>query len=805
MIDLYLFCGDLKNMQSPLRKEIDSATAEIRAFLLRPSAKTAELAAGWREDFRRIYGDISAGLSGNSRLTRLAEACGGAEALQLRFFSTQTCYSLLIKILLESALRGLCGGEAASRTALILGGFTGRYGVSGYGGGGWYCWPVFELENGFAPVLDRIRASAGRYESGSPSPAFRAEDSCDFIKQIYESMIPKELRHALGEYYTPDWLAEWIIRQAAADPGASIMDPTCGSGTFLCRAIAMKRRAGLSLEAILSTVRGLDLNPLAVLTAKTNYLLSVLDLLDSGRETVIPVYTADVLSLSAAGEASGPQDFSAAAHPADAVRDLLSRDGAAAGALEKADIIVGNPPWVNWEYLPAHCRGRSGDAWAGYGLLSAKGLDLSFSKEDVSVLITCAAVDRLLKEGGVLGFILRQGLFKSAQNGAGFRRFQAGADGTPVRVLRVDDLSGVRVFEDAAAGAALLFARKGQETAYPVPYFQWRRRDGHKTLPFDPYAPLPEVLAGLSCQEQRAQPASEDDPAAPWITAPGEELAVIRRALGTNPYRARTGVFTGGANAVYWMKPLSASGSLVTAVNLVDRAKRKSEQVTVQLEKTFLFPMLKGGGIRQWNTSCDACILCPHTAGTKIRPVPREELERVAPRTWAYLNRFRDILDSRRGFAGWERELQHQAFHTVLRVGAYTFAPYKVVWKYIASRFVCAVIGTVNHPLLGEKLLLPNEKVMYVSTDCQEEAYYLCGMLSSTPAARCVESYMNPTSISAHVLRRLYIPPYDASDPLHREIAALCREGHGQADIAPFLREIDSRAAALYAARPPEG
>ena len=78
-------------------------------------------------------------------------------------------------------------------------------------------------------------------------------------------------------------------------------------------------------------------------------------------------------------------------------------------------------------------------------------------------------------------------------------------------------------------------------------------------------------------------------------------------------------------------------------------------------------------------------------------------------------------------------------------------------------------------------------------------------MLSSTPAARCVESYMNPTSISAHVLRRLYIPPYDASDPLHREIAALCREGHGQADIAPFLREIDSRAAALYAARPPEG
>ena len=495
MIDLYLFCGDLKNMQSPLRKEIDSATAEIRAFLLRPSEKTAELAAGWREDFRRIYGDISAGLSGNSRLTRLAEACGGAEALQLLFFSTQTCYSLLIKILLESALRGLCGGEAASRTALILGGFTGRYGVSGYGGGGWYCWPVFELENGFAPVLDRIRAAAGRYESGSSSPAFRAEDSCDFIKQIYESMIPKELRHALGEYYTPDWLAEWIIRQAAADPGASIMDPTCGSGTFLCRAIAMKRRAGLSLEAILSTVRGLDLNPLAVLTAKTNYLLSVLDLLDSGRETVIPVYTADVLSLSAAGEASGPRDFCTAGHPADAVRDLLSRDGAAAGALEKADIIVGNPPWVNWEYLPEPYRAGSKHLWEAYGLFSARGPVRSFAKEDISALITYAAMDRFLRRGGVLSFVIRQAVFKSGQNGSGFRRFRI-REGEAIQVLLVEDLSALRAFA-AAGSAALLLARKGPETVYPVPYRLWRRREGAGLLAPDPCASLEEVLQAL--------------------------------------------------------------------------------------------------------------------------------------------------------------------------------------------------------------------------------------------------------------------------------------------------------------------
>ena len=799
MIDLGAFCGDLKNTQSPLRKEIDRAGADALALLRRPSEKTAGLTAGWREDFRAIYGDLSAGLSGNSRLARLAEDCGGADELQLLFFSIQTCYSLLIKSIMASALRGTWGGGEPTREELILGTFAGAYGVANYGGGDWYCWPVFELERGFAPVLDRLRAAAGRYETPLSPGGVRPEDSCDHIKQIYETLIPKELRHALGEYYTPDWLAEWTLRQAAEDPAASVVDPACGSGTFLCRAVAGKRAAGLSLEEILAGVRGMDLNPLAVLTAKTNYLLSVLDLLDGGREITIPVYTADVLTLSRAGEPSGEEEeFRTASHPDAAVRDRLAREAAAAGRMDPADAVVGNPPWVNWEYLPARYRERSGEAWAGYGLLSAKGLDLSFSKEDVSVLVTYAAMDRLLKEEGVLGFILRQGLFKSAQNGAGFRRFRVGADGTPVRVLRVDDLSGLRVFEDAAAGAVLFFARKGQETVYPVPYFRWRRLDGRKTLPFDPYAPLPEIRARLSCQEQRAQPASESDLSAPWITASGEELATIRRVLGTNDYRARTGVFTGGANAVYWLRLREAQGDLVTVSNILDRAKRKSEQVTAQLEKTFVYPMLRGGGIRSWSVSYDACILCPHTAETKIRPVPGEELARTAPRTWAYLNRFRELLDGRRGFAGWERELQRQAFHTVLRVGAYTFAPCKVVWKYIASRFVCAVVGAVNDPLLGEKLLLPNEKVMYVAAGSEEEAYYLCGVLSSTPVVRCVESYMNPTSISAHVLRRLRIPPYDGGDPLHQEIAELCRAGHGAKDISPYVGEIDRRVMEIY-------
>ena len=81
------------------------------------------------------------------------------------------------------------------------------------------------------------------------------------------------------------------------------------------------------------------------------------------------------------------------------------------------------------------------------------------------------------------------------------------------------------------------------------------------------------------------------------------------------------------------------------------------------------------------------------------------------------------------------------------------------------------------------------------------EAYYLCGLLSSAPVAGCVKSYMTPTSISAHVLNKLYIPPYDRDDPLHREIARVCKAGHEAEDITPYAVQVDALAAELYARR----
>ena len=87
---------------------------------------------------------------------------------------------------------------------------------------------------------------------------------------------------------------------------------------------------------------------------------------------------------------------------------------------------------------------------------------------------------------------------------------------------------------------------------------------------------------------------------------------------------------------------------------------------------------------------------------------------------------------------------------------------------------------------------------MYISTDNETEAYYLCGMLSSTIVAECVKSYMNPTSISAHVLNKLNIPSYDKNNTLHKDIANLCKAGHGEDEISEYIEKIDRLVSRLY-------
>jgi len=128
----------------------------------------------------------------------------------------------------------------------------------------------------------------------------------DVLKVLYESIIDARTRHRIGEYYTPDWLAERIVAEVVREPlEMRCADVSCGSGTFLFHAVRHHLRAadaaGLSnreaIHSVVSHVLGMDVHPVAVILARVTYLLALgADRIAGERDGfAVPVYLGDTV------------------------------------------------------------------------------------------------------------------------------------------------------------------------------------------------------------------------------------------------------------------------------------------------------------------------------------------------------------------------------------------------------------------------------------------------------------------------------------------------------------------------------
>ncbi len=97
----------------------------------------------------------------------------------------------------------------------------------------------------------------------------------DILKGIYQEFMDIDSKKALGEYYTPDWLCELIVENINIKENSKIIDPSCGSGSFLRASINKLIKKNLTIEEISSRVYGLDIHPLSVLISKTTILLTL--------------------------------------------------------------------------------------------------------------------------------------------------------------------------------------------------------------------------------------------------------------------------------------------------------------------------------------------------------------------------------------------------------------------------------------------------------------------------------------------------------------------------------------------------
>lgn len=133
-----------------------------------------------------------------------------------------------------------------------------------------------------------------------------AARSRDVLKSFYQALVPEPLRKALGEFYTPDWLVDVTCDRTGVTDwlNVRVLDPTCGSGSFLLEVVRRKRLeatrknldAKATLDLLLNTVWGFDLNPLAVQSSRVNFLIAVADLVATTKaEVELPVLLADAV------------------------------------------------------------------------------------------------------------------------------------------------------------------------------------------------------------------------------------------------------------------------------------------------------------------------------------------------------------------------------------------------------------------------------------------------------------------------------------------------------------------------------
>ena len=99
----------------------------------------------------------------------------------------------------------------------------------------------------------------------------------DILKGVYQRLIDLETRHALGEYYTPDWLCQQVTEHFEFERHATVLDPSCGSGSFLMAVVRRFRQLhpDLPVDELAAQVMGIDIHPLSVQIAKTTLLLAL--------------------------------------------------------------------------------------------------------------------------------------------------------------------------------------------------------------------------------------------------------------------------------------------------------------------------------------------------------------------------------------------------------------------------------------------------------------------------------------------------------------------------------------------------
>jgi hypothetical protein len=265
----------------------------------RPTLKRIEEAFGYQsnifiESFRELnkwfneakkFGEVQVSFEQWSKF--LSIAYGGFDARD-NIFLIHTYLSVFSKMLAYSVVSNDDYIDDTELKGILDGTIFHRYNIRNFVDNDFFHWVNTDRSfNNLKKVFRLIAQEISNFE-------FDNVDE-DILKGVYQELIDIDTRHSLGEYYTPDWLCERIVKEFDFSKTDKILDPACGSGSFLRAAIhrIKELNPGVTVEELNEQIYGIDIHPLSVQIAKTTLLLAL------GKEVINakkPVYLNIILA-----------------------------------------------------------------------------------------------------------------------------------------------------------------------------------------------------------------------------------------------------------------------------------------------------------------------------------------------------------------------------------------------------------------------------------------------------------------------------------------------------------------------------
>lgn len=688
----------------------------------------------------------------------------------------------------------------------------------------------------------------------------------DVLKVLYESVIPAETRKKLGEYYTPDWLAQKMVEEVMTKPlEQRVLDPACGSGTFLFHAVrrylqaADDKKVPLAdmLRDVSNRVLGMDLHPVAVTLARVTYLLAIGKKRLRGKRDAIqvPVYLGDsvqwlqknptlfsdkelkivaddereliatefnfpnsllsnarvfdALVQELAAKASAPTRspgkvpaltaaFKVHAIPLTAQRVItatfetmcrlhdegrdhiwgyyirnLARPEWLARPENRADVLIGNPPWLSFRYMPnKRVAGRPSMQETFRDMSEARGLWAGAkvaTNQDLSGLFVARAVQLYLKESGRFAFVMPNAVLDRDQF-AGFRAGSYDERDAEVRVAFATpwDLRRLRPHFFPRGAAVVFGQRAAQPRAMPPTIEIWSGRLPKVNAPWT-------VVAGAIERTSATQATFAEEERSEYHARFSQGATIVPRVL-----------FIVNKSDSSPLGQVSGKASIHSVRSANEKMPWKAlPPLKGVVETEFLRPVLLGETVLPFRVLKPALAVIPRDTYGLLGTEPEEKGE--------------DRLDHYPGLADWYRRAaqvwnKHRSterlsltkqlnFHNKLE-NQFSIQPQRVV--YTASGMHVAAARVENRrAVVGHKLY-------WATAVSVAEAHYLCAILNSAILTKLVRPLMSygkdERDIDKHIWK-LPIPMFDDEVAMHSEIAALGR----QAEEAIAKLAVDRR------------